>query len=63
MSYICRLMRSNSKFWYLYLIGIVGSIFIGAIFPTFAYLLSNIIVTLTGVRYAKNARELEGYQE
>ena len=63
MSYICRLMRSNSKFWYLYLIGIVGSIFIGAIFPTFAYLLSNIIVTLTGVRYAKDTRELEGYQE
>lgn len=56
-------MKFNSKLWYLYLIGIVGSIFIGAIFPTFAYLLSNIIVTLSGVKYSKNAEELAGYQE
>lgn len=45
-------MKANRNHWYLYLIGIIGSIFIGAIFPTFAYLLSNIIVTLMGVRYA-----------
>ena len=47
-------MGFNSKYWYLYLIGIVGSVFIGAIFPTYAYLLSNIIVTLSGVKYAKD---------
>jgi hypothetical protein len=51
MSYICRLMAYNKKIWYLYLIGIVGSFFIGAIFPTFSYLLSNILVTLTGIAY------------
>lgn len=51
MSYICKLMKFNKKVWYLYLIGIVGSFFIGAIFPTFSYLLSNILVTLTGIAY------------
>ena len=47
-------MKFNKKYWYLYLIGIIGSLFIGAIFPTYAYLLSNIIVTLSGVKYAKD---------
>ena len=63
MSYIKRLMGFNSKYWYLYLIGIVGSLFIGAIFPTYAYLLSNIIVTLSGVKYATDEEELAQYQE
>lgn len=54
MGYISRLMGFNKKLWYLHLIGIVGSIFIGAIFPTFAYLLSNIIVTLLGLAYNRN---------
>ena len=56
-------MGFNSKYWYLYLIGIVGSVFIGAIFPTYAYLLSNIIVTLSGVKYATDEEELARYQE
>lgn len=51
-------MGFNKKIWYLYLIGIVGSFFIGAIFPTFAYLLSNIIVTLSGIRYETNPAKL-----
>ena len=63
MSYIARLMKFNHKYWYLYLIGIIGSLFIGAIFPTYAYLLSNIIVTLSGVKYAKDEAELAKYQE
>lgn len=63
MGYICRLMRFNRKLWYLYLIGIIGSLFIGAIFPTFAYLLSNIIVTLSGVKYEKDPAKLTVYQE
>lgn len=54
MNYIWKLMTYNKKLWYLYLIGIVGSFFIGSIFPTFAYLLSNIIVTLSGIAYEKN---------
>lgn len=49
--------------WYFQLIGIIGSIFIGAIFPTFAYLLSNIIVTLSGIKYSNNTEELEQYQK
>lgn len=56
-------MAFNKKIWYLYLIGIVGSFFIGAIFPTFAYLLSNILVTLTGIAYEKDASKLVMYQE
>ena len=56
-------MRFNRKLWYLYLIGIIGSLFIGAIFPTFAYLLSNIIVTLSGVKYEKDPAKLTVYQE
>lgn len=63
MGYIWRLMKFNRKYWYLYLIGIIGSLFIGAIFPTYAYLLSNIIVTLSGVKYAKDDQELSRYQE
>lgn len=54
MRYITKLMGMNKKIWYLHLIGIVGSIFIGAIFPTFAYLLSTIIVTLLGLAYNRN---------
>lgn len=56
-------MAFNKKIWYLYLIGIVGSFFIGAIFPTFAYLLSNILVTLTGIAYEKDPNKLIMYQE
>lgn len=63
MSYICRLMKFNKKLWYLYLIGIVGSFFIGAIFPTFSYLLSNILVTLSGIAYDKDPSRLVIYQE
>ena len=51
MNYIGKLMGFNKKLWYLYLISMVGSFFIGAIFPTFSYLLSNILVTLTGIAY------------
>lgn len=47
-------MKINKSMWYFHLIGIVGSIFIGAIFPTFAYLLSNIIVTISGIRYSES---------
>jgi|688.fasta_scaffold340772_1 Kef-type K+ transport system membrane component KefB len=63
MSYICRLMAYNKKIWYLYLIAIVGSFFIGAIFPTFSYLLSNILVTLTGIAYETDSVKLQQYQE
>lgn len=63
MSYICRLMKFNKKIWYFYLIGIVASLFIGAIFPTFSYLLSNILVTLTGIAYQKDPAKLSFHQE
>lgn len=63
MRYIGKLMKFNKKLWFLYLIGIIGSIFIGAIFPTFAYLLSNIIVTLSGVKYEEDPARLAEYQE
>lgn len=56
-------MAFNKKIWYLYLIGIVASFFIGAIFPTFAYLLSNIIVTLSGIAYETNPTKLVDHQE
>lgn len=56
-------MKFNKKLWYLYLIGIVGSFFIGAIFPTFSYLLSNILVTLSGIAYDKDPAHLVIYQE
>ena len=45
-------MKFNKEMWYFHLIGIIGSIFIGAIFPVFAYLLSTIIVTLSGIKYS-----------
>jgi hypothetical protein len=48
-------MSFNKHIWYLYVIGITGSIFIGTIFPIFAYLLSNIIVTLSGIKYERNS--------
>lgn len=44
-------MTFNKKYWYLYTIGIFASILIGAIFPVFAYLLSDIVVTLNGIEY------------
>jgi hypothetical protein len=62
MNYIWRLMGFNKKLWYLYLISMVGSFFIGAIFPTFSYLLSNILVTLTGIAYEKNPSMLIVHQ-
>jgi hypothetical protein len=62
MGYIWELMKFNKELWHLYVVGIVGSTLIGAIFPTFAYLLSNIIVTLSGIKYEKDSGRLEYYQ-
>ena len=42
-------MKYNHKYWYLHLFGILGSTYIGAVFPIFAYLLSQIIDVLSTI--------------
>ena len=62
MSYIWRLMKHNKSHWYLYIIGILGALYIGSIFPVFAFILSRIIVTLSGIERVTDA-ELPAFQE
>ena len=40
MNYVWKLMQFNRSHWYLQVFGILGSMYIGAVFPIFAYLLS-----------------------
>lgn len=42
-------MKFNSEYWYLHLFAILGSMYIGCIFPIFAYLLSQIIDILSEI--------------
>jgi ABC-type multidrug transport system fused ATPase/permease subunit len=49
MNYICRLIKINAANWYLYVVGFVTAMYVGAIFPVFAFLLSRIIVTISGI--------------
>lgn len=49
MGYVWSLIKYNQKYWYLHLFGILGSMYIGAVFPIFAYLLSQIIDVLSTI--------------
>jgi hypothetical protein len=39
----------NSEYWYLHVFGKLSSMYIGAVFPIFAYLLSQIIDVLSEI--------------
>ena len=49
MNYVWKLMKFNKDHWYLQVFGILGSMYIGAVFPIFAYLLSEIIDVLASI--------------
>lgn len=61
MSYFTKLMSLNGDKWYLYLLGIVGAVYFGSIFPIFSYLISKIIFLLQNIATA-NEETLPGYQ-
>jgi hypothetical protein len=46
----------------LYFLGILSSIIIGTVFPFFAYVLSNVMVIISGIKYCK-PEEQDYYQE
>ena len=52
----------NSEHWYLYLIGFIGSVYFGCIFPAFSYLISQIITLLSKITTA-DEHDLPIYQQ
>ena len=56
-------MKMNGNYWYLYLFGILGSMYVGAIFPIFAFLLSKIIDILAKIKNTTDMVALEGFQQ
>ena len=56
MGYIWELVKMNSEWWYLHVFGILGSIYIGAVFPIFAYLLSQIIDVLSDIENTEDIK-------
>ncbi len=46
------LMGMNKDKWYLYVLGFLGAIYFGCIFPLFSYLISRIIYILQSIASA-----------
>lgn len=52
MRYFMSLMDMNKDKWYLYVLGFLGAIYFGCIFPLFSYLISRIIYILQSIANA-----------
>lgn len=52
MNYFISLMAMNKDKWYLYVLGFLGAIYFGCIFPLFSYLISRIIYILQSIANA-----------
>lgn len=62
MKYIWELMKLNKELWVLYVLGIMGAIYFGCIFPSFSYLISRIIMIMQNISIA-DEQTLPVYQE
>lgn len=62
MKYFVKLMSLNKGKGFLYLLGILGAVYFGCIFPVFSYLISQIITILQSISTA-DADTLPVYQE
>lgn len=62
MGYIMKLIKLNKDKWYLYILGVIGAIYFGCIFPVFSYLISRIIFILQNIALA-DPKTLPGYQD
>lgn len=54
-------MRLNKEKWAMYVLGIIGAIYFGCIFPAFSYLIAKIILILQNIAAADES-SLPGYQ-
>lgn len=57
-----KLIKFNKHKWYLYVLGVIGAVYFGCIFPVFSYLISRIIFILQNIAMA-DPNTLPGYQD